>query len=51
MPSNGITPPRVIARESADILATMGVRSSIRGDANYDSKLNLKKIILNNIFA
>lgn len=32
MPPNGITPPRVIARECVDILATMGARSSIQGD-------------------
>lgn len=32
MPPNGITPPRVIACECVDILATMGARSSIQGD-------------------
>jgi len=48
MSPNGITPPRVIARECADILATMGARSPIRGDAKRITTISSRSSCKNN---
>lgn len=52
---NGITPPRVIARECADILATMGTHirrfEVMRDESRYNTQDRSIKTMLNDIFA